>query len=61
MLVTSAIRDMTQQVRAQRQLEQLNAQLENIVAARTEELTRSNEALRQFAWAAVMICRSRCA
>ncbi len=51
-LVTSAIRDMTQQVRAQRQLEQLNAQLENIVAARTEELTRSNLALRQFAWAA---------
>jgi PAS domain S-box-containing protein len=51
-LVTTAIRDDTLQVEAQERILRLNAELERRVAARTVELTRSNEALRQFAWAA---------
>jgi light-regulated signal transduction histidine kinase (bacteriophytochrome) len=43
---------MTEQVRAQQELERINERLENLVAERTIELTRSNDALRQFAWAA---------
>ncbi|MDX2151193.1 MAG: response regulator [Bryobacteraceae bacterium] len=50
-LVTTAVRDMTESFRAQQHLEQMNLALEAMVAERTAELTRSNSALRQFAWA----------
>ena len=52
LLVTTAIRDATEQVRAEERARRINVELERRVAERTTELTRSNEALRQFAWAA---------
>jgi PAS domain S-box-containing protein len=52
MLVTTAVRDDTAQVEAEERVRRINAELEKRVAERTQELTRSNEALRQFAWAA---------
>jgi PAS domain S-box-containing protein len=50
--VTTAIRDATEQEKAEEQVRKLNLELERRVAARTIELTQSNEALQQFAWAA---------
>jgi light-regulated signal transduction histidine kinase (bacteriophytochrome) len=52
LLVTTAIRDATDQVLAEERIRRINIELERRVAERTVELTRSNEALRQFAWAA---------
>lgn len=51
-MITTAIRDATEQVHAEERIHRLNLELENRVAARTHELTQSNEALQQFAWAA---------
>ena len=52
LLVTTAIRDATDQVEFEARIQKINVELEKRVAERTVELTRSNEALRQFAWAA---------
>ena len=50
--ITTAIRDATEQVEAEARITRINQELEKRVTERTAELTRSNEALRQFAWAA---------
>ncbi len=50
--MTTAIRDDTVQVEAEERVLRVNAELERRVGERTVELTASNEALRQFAWAA---------
>jgi PAS domain S-box-containing protein len=52
LLVTTAIRDITSQVDAEARIHQTNAELERRVAERTAALSSSNEALRQFTWAA---------
>jgi PAS domain S-box-containing protein len=51
-LITTAIRDASEKVQAEERIRRINAELERRVAERTADLTRSNEALRQFAWAA---------
>lgn len=50
--ITTAIRDATEQVQAEERILRINAELERRVAERTADLERSNDALRQFAWAA---------
>jgi len=45
-----AIRDVTDRKKSEEQIRQLNAHLEQKVAERTADLTRSNEELRQFAY-----------
>lgn len=52
LLITSVIRDITERRKAEEHIRKLNAQLEERVASRTAELKHSNDALRQFAWAA---------
>ena len=51
-LITTAVRDATEQVHAEARIQRVNSELEKRVAERTAELSYSNEALRQFAWAA---------
>jgi len=51
-LITTAIRDATDQVEGEARIHRTNSELERRVAERTAALTYSNEALRQFAWAA---------
>jgi hypothetical protein len=51
-LITTAIRDATEKVQAEERIRRINADLERRVGERTADLTRSNDALRQFAWAA---------
>jgi len=50
-LITTAVRDATAQVEAEERIRLINVELEHRVADRTAALTRSNDALRQFAWA----------
>jgi hypothetical protein len=52
MLITTAIRDATDQADAEARIQKTNLELEKRVAERTAALRYSNEALRQFAWAA---------
>jgi hypothetical protein len=52
LLITTAIRDATEQAQAEERIRRINSELERRVAERTTDLTRSNEALRQFTWAA---------
>jgi light-regulated signal transduction histidine kinase (bacteriophytochrome) len=51
-VITSAIRDISERKKAEEQIRQLNASLEERVLGRTEELLRSNEELQQFAYVA---------
>jgi PAS domain S-box-containing protein len=52
LLITTAIRDATDQADAEARIQKTNLELEQRVAERTAALRYSNEALRQFAWAA---------
>src|SRR6185503_12137609 len=52
LLITTAIRDATDQADAEARIQKTNLDLEKRVAERTAALRYSNEALRQFAWAA---------
>jgi PAS domain S-box-containing protein len=52
LLITSVIRDISERRKAEEKIRRLNIELEERVASRTAELSRSNNALRQFAWAA---------
>ena len=52
LLITTVVRDITDRKRVEDSIRVLNADLERRVAIRTAELTRSSEAMRQFAWAA---------
>jgi PAS domain S-box-containing protein len=52
LLVTTAIRDATDQAHAEARIQKTNLELEKRVTERTAALRYSNEALRQFAWAA---------
>jgi len=51
-VITSAIRDISERRKAEEQIRQLNTSLEERVLERTEELMRSNEELQQFAYIA---------
>jgi PAS domain S-box-containing protein len=52
LLITTAIRDATDQAHAEARIQKTNLELEKRVTERTAALRYSNEALRQFAWAA---------
>jgi PAS domain S-box-containing protein len=52
LLTTVVVRDISERKLAEERIRRLNSELESRVAARTKELVRSNETLRQFAWAA---------
>ena len=52
LLITTAIRDATDQADAEAKIQRTNLELEKRVTERTAALRYSNEALRQFAWAA---------
>jgi hypothetical protein len=52
MVITSAIRDISERKKTDEQIRQLNANLEQRVLERTEALLRSNEELQQFAYVA---------
>lgn len=52
LLITTVVRDITDRKRVEDSIRVLNADLERRVAVRTAELTRSSEAMKQFAWAA---------
>jgi signal transduction histidine kinase/CheY-like chemotaxis protein len=51
-VITSAIRDISERKRTEEQIRQLNAHLEERVLERTEALLRSNEELQQYAYVA---------
>jgi PAS domain S-box-containing protein len=51
-VITSAIRDISERKKAEDQIRQLNASLEQRVLERTEELMRSNDELQQYAYIA---------
>jgi PAS domain S-box-containing protein len=51
-VITSAIRDISERKKTEEQIRQLNANLEERVLDRTEALLRSNEELQQFAYVA---------
>jgi PAS domain S-box-containing protein len=51
-VITSAIRDISQRKKNEERIRELNTNLEERVMARTEELMRSNEELQQFAYIA---------
>jgi PAS domain S-box-containing protein len=51
-VITSAIRDISERRKAEEEIRQLNVSLEERVMERTEELMRSNEELQQFAYVA---------
>jgi PAS domain S-box-containing protein len=52
LVITSAIRDISERKKAEEHIRELNATLELRVMKRTEELMRSNEELQQFAYVA---------
>ena len=52
LVITSAIRDISERKKIEEQIRQLNASLEERVLERTEALMRSNEELQQFAYIA---------
>jgi PAS domain S-box-containing protein len=52
LLITSVVRDISERKQAEESIRQLNSELERRVVERTAALMRSNDALRQFAWAA---------
>jgi PAS domain S-box-containing protein len=52
LLVMAAIRDITERKAVENRIRRMNVELERRVRERTSELERSNEALRQFAYAA---------
>ena len=51
-VITSAIRDISERKKAEEEIRQLNSRLEERVLERTEALLRSNEELQQFAYVA---------
>ena len=51
-VITSAIRDISERKKTEEQIRQLNAHLEERVLERTDALMRSNEELQQFAYVA---------